>query len=215
MKTIFLFFLVFIFHSLVFGQQLLEENYAQIQYQELEMIRQQSDNSLNIVQVIQLAKSNSLINFQQNIGSFLNIINSNQIGNNNDSYINEFGTAHLSNTTQYGENNEANLWSEGFSTQNIVVQIGNNNLVNQFIENYYAVTRSAVAVQLGNGNKIELALLERGEPNNLMGAMVTQTGDANSAELVLNQSDASYFKVNQSGGAEITVTQSDFYFPMK
>jgi hypothetical protein len=170
-----------------------------------------SDNKIEVHQILEFASS------------YMNT--SSQIGNGNTAYINQTGRSHQTillqnNTGVLGSEdpifgNEANLWSEGFNAQNVVVQVGNNNLINQFIENYYAVTRSAVAVQLGNDNKIELALLDRGELNNLMGAMVTQTGDANSAELVLNQSDASYFKINQSGGAEIKVTQTDFYFPMK
>jgi|GEM_PF-3076725 len=148
-----------------------------------------------------------------------------QLGTGNSGYINQTGNNHQSILVQNNKNvlcssdaqlgNKANLWSEGANTQNMVLQVGNSNVVDQFVENYYATTRSVASVQIGNNNKIELAVLEREEQNNLLGVLVTQTGNANSAELVLEQSEAPYLKIDQMGGADIKITQSDFYFPMK
>jgi len=48
-----------------------------------------------------------------------------------------------------------------------------------------------------------------------MGMRLTQTGDANSANLVLENYDAPFIKVDQTGGANIEIMHSFFHFPDK
>ena len=180
------------------------------------------DNNLIIEQI----GNNNVVYTNQTQNEYLSaFIYATQIGDRDFGFILQSGINHQ--TILYQDNstgqccadpnlgNEAHLFSEGVGTKNIALQVGNNNLINQFVENYYAETRSVASMQVGNNNKIELSLLDREQQNNLQEVTVTQTGNNNQAELVFNQSKASCFKIDQRGGAEIRIAQTDFYFPMK
>ena len=171
------------------------------------------------LQVNQTGNSNEMIAIQQLSDNQNYILTGNQEGTGNKGFINQTGFDHESILSQKNEEgnvgNEANLWSVGSNTQNFVRQEGSQNVVNSYVENTTGFLRSAISIQQGNNNQIDLALLEREEINNIMGIQVTQTGDANSANLVLEDYNAPYIKVNQTGGANIEITHSDFYFPGK
>ncbi len=88
------------------------------------------------------------------------------------------------------------------------------NQVNSFIENYN-LTRTATSIQVGDGNKLNLQLPDNNSENSLIGIMVLQTGAGNSADLYLDHFEAPYLKVEQTGGAAISITHSAFNFPTK
>ena len=172
----------------------------------------------DVLQINQIGNSNEMIAIQQLSNNQNYILTGNQEGTGNKGFINQTGFNHESILSQKNSEgtggNEANLWSVGSNTQNFVRQEGSENFVNSYVENTTGFIRRAISIQEGNNNRIDLALIER-EENNLMGVRVTQTGDANSANLVLENFDAPFIKVDQTGGANIEITHSDFYFPGK
>ena len=173
----------------------------------------------DVLQVNQLGDHNEMVAIQQLSDNQNYIFTASQEGTGNKGFINQTGFDHesiLSQKNSEGDlGNEANLWSVGGNTKNFVRQEGSENFVNSYVENTTGFIRRAISIQEGNNNRIDLALIEREENNNLMGVRVTQTGDANSANLVLENFDAPFIKVDQTGGASIEITHSDFYFPGK
>jgi hypothetical protein len=173
----------------------------------------------NVLQISQIGNGNEMVAIQQLSDNQNYIFTADQQGTGNKGYINQTGFDHesiLSQKNSEGDlGNEANLWSVGSNTQNFVRQEGNENFVNSYVENTTGFIRRAISIQEGNNNRIDLALIEREETNNLMGVRVTQTGDANRANLVLENFDAPFINVHQTGGASIEITHSDFFFPGK
>jgi hypothetical protein len=173
----------------------------------------------DVLQINQLGDQNEMVAIQQLSDNQNYIFTANQEGIGNKGYINQTGFNHesiLSQKNSEGDlGNEANLWSVGGNTQNFVRQEGSENFVNSYVENTTGFIRRAISIQKGNENRINLALIEREENNNLMGMRLTQTGDANSANLVLENYDAPFIKVDQTGGANIEIMHSFFHFPDK
>jgi hypothetical protein len=173
----------------------------------------------DVLQINQVGDHNEMVAIQQLSDNQNYILTGNQEGTGNKGYINQTGFDHgsiLSQKNSEGDlGNEANLWSVGNTTQNFVRQEGSENFVNSYVENTTGFIRRAISIQKGNNNRIDLALIEREEENNLMGVRVTQTGNANSANMILKNYDAPFIKVHQTGGAKIEITHSDFYFPGK
>jgi len=170
----------------------------------------------NLTIIKQTGTQNNIVTIQQNPGVSANQILSNQHGARNVGYINQMGESHQTSLRQSGNRNEANLWSSGNLANTSVIQKGNGNFINSYIDNKVAQLHSASLVQHGRSNSIELALMGNSLSTDLdCTVSVVQTGNANMAELILDHFDAPYLKVEQTGGAVITITHSAFSFPMK
>ncbi len=169
----------------------------------------------DMLQIQQIGDNNQITAIQQLNGNAQYILTANQSGTGNIGYINQSGDGHESLLIQNGSINTANLWSVGSQTQNFVQQEGIGNQVNSYIENYNFQSRTATSIQLGDGNKINLQLPDNKAENSLMGIAVLQTGGGNSADLYLDHFEAPYLKVEQTGGAAISITHSAFNFPTK
>jgi hypothetical protein len=169
----------------------------------------------DMLQLQQIGNNNQITAIQQLNGNTQFILTANQEGTGNIGYINQSGNGHESSLVQNGNTNVANLWSVGSQTQNFVQQEGIGNQVNSFIENYNSQSRTATSIQIGDGNKLNLQLPDNNSENSLIGIMVLQTGAGNSADLYLDHFEAPYLKVEQTGGAAISITHSAFNFPTK
>lgn len=169
----------------------------------------------DILKLQQVGDGNKLIAIQQLNDNSTYIFSAKQSGDNNSGFINQNGNNHESLLFQNGNLNIANLWSVGANTQNFVQQEGNANLVNSYIENFNFPSKTATSIQVGDDNEINLALTDVGASNNLSGIMVLQTGSSNFAELFLDHYNAPYLKIEQTGGAKISIKHTDFSFPTK
>jgi hypothetical protein len=168
-----------------------------------------------MLQLQQIGNNNQITAIQQLNGNLQFILTANQEGTGNIGYINQLGNGHESLLVQNGNTNVANLWSVGSQTQNFVQQEGIGNLVNSYIENYNFQSRTTSSIQVGDGNKLNLQLPDNNSENSLIGIMVLQTGAGNSADLFLDHFEAPYLKVEQTGGAAISISHSAFNFPTK
>lgn len=169
----------------------------------------------DMLQLQQIGNNNQITAIQQLNGNLQFILTANQEGTGNIGYINQLGNGHESLLVQNGNTNVANLWSVGSQTQNFVQQEGIGNLVNSYIENYNFQSRTTSSIQVGDGNKLNLQLPDNNSENSLIGIMVLQTGAGNSADLFLDHFEAPYLKVEQTGGAAISISHSAFNFPTK
>lgn len=168
-----------------------------------------------VLGVEQTGDNNQLTAIQQLTQPDNYVFQTAQTGDNNVGYTFQAGTNHELILNQNGNNNEANLWSYGLSTQNFVQQEGSNNFVNSYIENTSTDSRTATSMQIGDNNSINLQLPDTNPVNTLKGITILQTGTGNSAELMLNHFDSPYLKVEQTGGATVSITHSPFNFPTK
>ena len=169
----------------------------------------------DVLEVQQIGNNNQLTAIQQLTQNGSYVFQTMQNGNDNVGYTYQSGVGHELILNQNGNNNEANLWSFGSSTQNFVQQEGNNNFVNSYVENTSMVSRTATSIQIGDNNSINLQLPDYNTNKSLMGILVLQTGTGNTADLFLNQFDAPYLKVEQTGGAKFSISHSPFNFPTK
>lgn len=168
-----------------------------------------------VLGVEQTGDNNQLTSVQQLTQPDNYVFQTAQTGDNNVGYTFQAGTNHELILNQNGNNNEANLWSYGLSTQNFVQQEGSNNFVNSYIENTSMDSRSATSIQLGDNNKINLQLPDNSPLSALKGIVVLQTGPGNSADIMLNHYGSPFLKVEQTGGAAISITHSAFNFPTR
>ena len=169
----------------------------------------------DILRITQVGNNNEMVAIQQLSDNQNYILTAKQVGSGNKGYIKQTGFDHESILSQKNGGNIATLRSVGNSTQNFVRQEGTQNVVNSYVENTSDFLRRAISIQQGDNNQIDLDLLGSSESNKLRGVRVTQTGDANIANLEFGNFDAPYIKIDQTGGANIRITQSDFYFPGK
>ena len=169
----------------------------------------------DVLQIQQTGNNNHMTAIQQLSGNSPYILTAIQDGDGNIGYINQSGNGHETLLTQNGSGNIAYLWSLGSNTQNFVQQEGIGNQLNSYIENNDFDSRTANLIQLGDDNKINLQLPDINPVNALKGIAILQTGSGNYADLYLDHSSTPYFKVEQTGGAEIRIMHSDFNFPTK
>lgn len=168
----------------------------------------------DIMQINQIGNNNDITSIQQLNNRTPYISSSIQNGQFNQGYMNQSGPNHETQLSQDGNHNNASLWSVGANTKSFVQQTGNNNTINSYIENNFEPSRTASAIQFGDDNKANIAALA-GETMNLQGISLVQSGNGNMVELILDHFDAPYMKVEQTGGATISITHSDFNFPTK
>lgn len=176
----------------------------------------------NLSIINQVENGNEMISIQQHegrIASNILIVDQNGIGNSG--YIQQIGAAHLSVLIQNGAGNEANLWSEGAATATIAYQNGDDNFINSYIKNQRVFPKSALLIQEGNNNSIELALIGNGFLNTSWpkAAVVVQQGNDLELSAKLDSYQSPLYISQQSGiyggGMEINISNSAFNFPMK
>jgi len=181
-----------------------------------------SDQS-NRSSVKQMGDNNSMTVLQYQQGVESNMIFANQEGFGNSGYIKQSGSELYSALWQYQQNNEANIWAIGQRSYTAIIQDGNSNFVNSYIDNQGLLPKVSFIKQQGDDNSIELALLGNGDrwyQKLPKGAVLTQLGNNNQMNLVLEQSIFPGIEITQdsrgaTAGATITVVQSAFSFPMK
>lgn len=176
----------------------------------------------NLSIINQVENGNEMISFQQHEGRIaLNILIADQNGIGNSGYIQQVGAAHLSVLIQNGAGNEANLWSKGDATATIAYQNGDDNFINSYIKNQRVFPKSALLMQEGNNNSIELALIGNGFLNTSWpkAAVVVQQGNDLELSAKLDSYQSPLYITQQSGiyggGMEINISNSAFNFPMK
>lgn len=186
--------------------------------QELEYLielNQLASNDQQCAITKQIGHENSIeIIATQQIQTDANIVASIQMGNNNQGALNQNGDNQLIGLIQKGSLNVAKTTVTGNNIFNAIVQIGNNNFVESDINNSIGGDNKTVSsIQLGNENSIELQTAM-----DFSTVEVIQTGNNNIATLDLTgyglQTEP--YKLEQTGhNAEVTITKSDFYMPMK
>jgi hypothetical protein len=171
----------------------------------------------DVLQVNQIGNSNRITAIQQLSDNSSYILTAVQDGNSNTGYIKQDGNNHKSVLFQKGDANDASLWSIGSGTQNFVKQEGNGNQLQSYIENDNLASRIATSVQSGDNNKIDLQLIDINASNPITGVEVIQNGSNNFTELALDQFEAPYLKITQTGNSAppVSVTHSAFSFPVK
>ena len=169
----------------------------------------------NIVQLQQIGDNNKLNANQNLIQNTVYILTAEQTGNSNEGFIEQNGGAHESLLMQSGNSNVANLFSIGYDTKNGVFQIGNNNLANSSIENNSLTPKSIQSYQLGDHNQINLSLQAGTIDPTLGGLLIEQRGDNNMADVMIDNYNVPYMKIEQTGGAKVIIHNSDFNYPVK
>jgi hypothetical protein len=184
----------------------------------------QIDNPIiqNLAVIRQVQDENQIISFQEQQGSASNHVLVNQDGTGNRGYIEQTGSGIGTQLWQYNSGNEANLWSVGENIHISVKQDGTGNVINSYILNYELDKRSAMLLQEGNNNRIDLAIYGDDVPAAGLTSQefkITQQGNNHGVEAFM-ENDFRSIEINQNAGIhgdgmQIKVTQSDFSFPMK
>jgi hypothetical protein len=184
----------------------------------------QMDNPIiqNLTVIRQVQDENQIISIQEQQGSASNHVLVNQNGTGNRGYIEQTGSGLETYLWQYNANNEANLWSVGENIHTSVKQDGDGNGINSYIKNYNLDQRSAMLLQEGNNNRIDLAIYGDDAPATGLTSQefkITQQGNNHVVEAFM-ENDFRSMEINQNSGVDgdgmsIKVTQSYFNFPMK
>ena len=144
-----------------------------------------------------------------------------QKGDNNIGYVEQIGTGFSTSLSQKGSFNEANLWSEGNNISIEVKQDGDGNTINSCIKNYDLEKLSAMLLQEGNNNRINLALFGVGIPAEELSqeVKITQQGNNHVVEAFMEDSFAPIEITQTPGtngeGMQVSISNSYFNFPMK
>lgn len=168
----------------------------------------------NIASLNQIGDKNTIETLQQNTGVASNQILSVQLQDGNYGRIQQTGERHQSVLFQDGLGNIANLKSDGSDTYTFVLQKGDNNDVKSVVSNYNLYSRTAMLIQLGNNNKIELpAEVQFKEVN------VFQYGNGHDA-VVKDNAINSTVEITQTAGfggegMQVEINTSYFSFPMR
>jgi len=145
----------------------------------------------------------------------------NQNGTNNNGFINQTGSGIETYLSQTGSSNEANLLSDGNNISVSAKQDGDGNIINTYIKNLDLQSRSALLLQNGNNNRIDLELFGDGVPTGVLSQEVKITQQGNNHVLEASGEDAfAPFEVTQNSGVggegmQISISNSYFNFPMK
>lgn len=174
----------------------------------------------NFLMIRQINDGNEVIARQNNPSGLQNKILMNQNGINNKGSINQNGSGLETNLWQYDSSNEATLVSEGENISTSVKQDGAGNIINSYIKNHHLDARTAMLLQEGSNNRIDLDLREAGVPASSGSQMfsVTQNGNGHGATITGVDFD-SPITVEQTAGAggegmQIEINTSYFSFPM-
>ncbi|TNF44834.1 MAG: hypothetical protein EP311_00515 [Cytophagales bacterium] len=211
---IFAFISFFLLSWQLYGQELQSER-------ELRLITNQIISTSGVVSgnealVRQIGDRNDSRAIQEGQNS-LSII---QEGNGNFGYVDQIGSQNQANLRQLGSFNEASLWAIGQNISINSTQEGNGNVINAFLENNGSAGRTADLVQLGNGNRIDIALLGNGFiSSGVPTAEVRQVGNQHTLEAIIDPFTGP-ISVTQNPGANgagmsLNISTSLFNFPMR
>jgi len=138
-----------------------------------------------------------------------------QFGNQNSGIINQNGNNQGIGVFQKGNQNEANLFIKGDNIFSVVTQVGYKNYVSHDIDNgSNSSYKKVISEQIGNENRI---ILQSGVVDYSL-IEIRQNGNNNNAELNLTNTGlpTESYQIEQTGNnADIVITKSDFYMPMK
>jgi hypothetical protein len=178
-------------------------------------------NNKNLSFIHQVGSENEISAIQEQEGIITNIVTIKQDGTGNAGYMEQTGSELETHLWQYGLSNEANLWSVGNNINTHVKQDGEWNIINSYIENDGLNPRSAMLLQEGNRNKINLALLGDGfgSSNIAQEVIINQFGNEHEVKAFV-EPFSSPVEINQypgpgGEGMKIDISTSDFNFPMK
>ena len=175
----------------------------------------------NFLTIRQISDENRVFSIQNNPGGAPNSVLVNQEGRGNNGYINQNGSGNETRLWQYNASNEASLWSDGNNITTSVKQDGEKNIVNSYIKNLDLQSRSALLMQVGNNNRIDLALFGDGIPSGVLSqeAKISQYGNNHVVEAFMEDTFVPIEVTQKSGaggeGMPISVSNSYFNFPMK
>ncbi len=183
----------------------------------------QLDNPIinNFLMIRQISDDNEIVSIQNNSGDIQNNVLVNQNGNGNKGFIEQNGSGLETQLWQYNSSNEANLLSEGKNILISAKQDGDGNVINSYIKNFDLESRSAMLLQEGNNNSIELELLEMNIPEGSQSQEVRVTQNGNGHEAVIKGIDFnSTVEVTQTAGfggegMQVEINTSYFSFPMR
>lgn len=178
-----------------------------------------NESLLNNNSVIgQVGAENNIIVNQEQSGLLNNSIYSIQLQTGNQAAVFQQGSGHTTVLLQDGNQNTVNSWSVGSKTHTEIYQQGNGNTVNSYIDNDGILPKANVLKQLGDDNRMEIALLGNGDiwfQRMPKAVDAIQIGANNNLELILDHSLRPGIKVTQNGGMSLILRQSDFYFPVQ
>lgn len=168
----------------------------------------------NIASLNQIGDENTIETVQQNTGVASNQILSVQLQDGNYGSIEQEGEGHQSVLFQDGLGNIANLQSNGSDTYTFVWQKGDNNEVKSELTNDNLYSRTAMLIQLGNQNKIELPAEVQAQE-----VKVVQFGNGHEAVVKDNTFDSPIEVTQTAGfggeGMQVEINTSYFSFPMR
>lgn len=144
-----------------------------------------------------------------------NIVAITQFGSQNSTIFNQNGNDQRVGIFQAGNQNTANLFYKGDNIFSVVTQVGFKNYVSHDIDNgSNSSYKKVISEQIGNENTI---ILQSGIVDYSL-IEITQKGNNNNAELNLTNTglQTESYQIEQTGNnADIVITKSDFYMPMK
>ncbi|MEX2513446.1 MAG: hypothetical protein WD398_11115 [Cyclobacteriaceae bacterium] len=203
-----------------FSQEVVEhEANILLNVQAIEMHEEQEISNSAIIQ--QVGNSSDARVIQENNGSQANFIFMKQAGMRNSGYIDQSGSGLRTELNQSGNQNEANLWSIGEGVITSVLQNGNENSINSYLSQEGINKRSAVLIQEGDQNSIDLSLVGNGFGTNVMDQNVRISQFGNQHEVDARMEDfSSSFEITQHPGAngegmKVNISTSQFNFPMR
>ena len=201
------------------GQDISEAEVVELINVNILQLGNQTNSNLSFIR--QVGDENRSISIQEQEGVVPNLLMMNQEGIRNSSYIEQTGLEIQTYLWQYNLANEANVWSVGKNIMTSVKQNGERNLVNSFIENYGVSLRSAMLLQEGNQNRIDLSLKGDGFSNNRteQTVIINQYGNQNEVQAFMEPFSAP-IEINQypgfrGEGMKVNISTSTFNFPMK
>lgn len=209
---------VFLFFSFLsfdlMGQEL--ESERDLRLVSNQIISASGELSGNEALVRQIGNNNDSRAFQQG----QNALSISQEGSGNMGYVEQLGSQNQTNLRQLGSFNEASLWAIGQNISINSLQEGRGNVVNAYLEYSGLSGRSADLVQVGNGNRIDIALLGNGfVSSGLQVAEVRQLGNQHTLEAIIDPFSGP-ISVTQNPGANgagmsLNISTSAFNFPMR
>jgi hypothetical protein len=201
------------------GQIITDEEVSELLNGSIIQLDNLSNSNLSFIR--QVGDENRAISIQEQDGINSNVVLKNQDGIGNAGYIKQTGSGLETLLWQFNSFNEANLWSVGNNINTHVKQDGEWNIINSYIENDGLNPRSAMLLQEGNRNKINLALLGDGfgSSNIAQEVIINQFGNEHEVKALM-EPFSSPVEINQypgpgGEGMKVDISTSTFSFPMK
>ncbi|GMQ31558.1 hypothetical protein [Algoriphagus confluentis] len=166
--------------------------------------------------VRQIGDNNDSRVFQQG----QNMASITQEGLQNTGYVEQVGSQNQASLRQTGTWNEVSLWAIGQNISINSTQEGRGNVINAYLEYAGVSGRSANLVQLGNGNRIDIALLGNGfVSSGPQSAEVRQVGNQHTLEAFIDPFSGPISVTQNPGvngaGMSLSISTSAFNFPLR